>query len=360
MREAIPTPTAPVSGSGYADVAGRTVVLHYGDIAPEYRALRESALLVRRDARGRMRVSGPRAAEMIGGLVTNDVQGLGPGAGAYAAALNPRGKIVADVRVFAFPGDLFVDVPPRAADGWQAMVRKYVNPRLAAWRDESAATRQIGLFGPRARSIAGALSGHPADALAALPLYGHLAWDAGGEHAFVARVPDLALEGYEFFGAPEGVEAAWGEALHAGAVPAGLLAFEIARIEAGRPEWGLDMDENTLTQEANLDQLHAVSYTKGCYVGQEVVARVHFRGHVNRTLRGLSCVAGYPPPAGAALLDESGKQVGDVRSGAISPRLGGVALGMVRREVNDGAVLRVSVEGADATEVVVRSLPFPL
>lgn len=359
MRELSPAPTA-ANAAARSEVAGRPVVLHYGDIAPEYRALRESAMLVRRDTRTRMRVTGPRAAEVIGGLVTNDVQALQPGSGLYAAALDPRGKVVADLRVFAFSDELFVDVPPRAAEGWLAMVRKYVNPRLASWRDESAALGQFGLFGVQARAIAAAASGCAPDALAALAPYGHLAWEEGGAGAFVARVPDLGLDGFEFFADPAAVDAAWDRAAAAGAVPAGLLAFEIARIEAGRPEWGLDMDATTLTQEANLDALRAVSYTKGCYVGQEVVARVHFRGHVNRNLRGIAWADADPPPRGAALLDEQGTQVGEARSGANSPRLGGVGLAMIRREVADGATLRVSSEAVEELDVVVRPLPFPL
>ena len=129
----------------------------------------------------------------------------------------------------------------------------------------------------------------------------------------------------------------WERAVAAGATPAGLGAWEIARVEAGRPEWGIDIDDTTIPQEANFDELDAISYTKGCYIGQEVVARVHFRGHVNRHLRGLR--AGErrdAPPTGAQLIDDSGNHVGDVRSSVASPRLGGIAIGMVRREVEPG------------------------
>src|SRR6185437_3713446 len=140
---------SPAEGS----IAGRPVVLHYGDIATEYAALRAGAMLVDRDARGRMRLDGARAAEMIAGLVTNDVQALTAGTGAYAAALNPRGKIVADVRTFVFSDHLAVDVPPRAVEGWQAMVRKYINPRIARYEDQSASRRQIGIFGMRSRRM---------------------------------------------------------------------------------------------------------------------------------------------------------------------------------------------------------------
>ena len=151
-----------------------------------------------------------------------------------------------------------------------------------------------------------------------------------------------------------------------GSGPAGLTAGEIARVEAGRPEWGIDMDESTIAQEAGLEELGAISYTKGCYTGQEVVARVHFRGHVNRTLRGLRASGTTPPAYLAALFDSSGKAVGEVHSTASSPRLGGIALGMVRREIETGTQLtaRWNAElagdtAAGETQVDVVPLPFP-
>src|SRR6185437_3713445 len=193
----------------------------------------------------------------------------------------------------------------------------------------------------------------------ALAPYAHLPLPAMADTAFVARVPDLELEGYEIIVPADARDDAWHRAEDAGATRTGLLAFEIARIEAGRPEWGLDMDETTIPQEANFDELHAISYTKGCYVGQEVVARVHFRGHVNRHLRGLLVGQSEPPAHGTALLDASGTQVGDVRSGGLSPRLGGIALAMVRREIAPGTTLR-ALGQENESSVDVAELPFPL
>lgn len=341
------------------EVAGQSVALHYGDVAAEYAALRTSAMLIDRSARGRMRVSGAKAPEMIGGLVTNDVQSLTPGHGLYAAALSPKGKIIADVRIFLGDDRLHVDVPPRAYAGWRAMVQKYVNPRLAPYADESAALRDLGIFGAAARRVAAAVTGLAPETLAALPLYGHRTVERHGANVVVARVPDLELEGYELFVPAEAFSALWQDAVAAGAVPGGLMAWEIARIEAGRPEWGLDIDDTTIPQEAGFDELHAISYTKGCYIGQEVVARVHFRGHVNRHLRGLLFPESEPAPEGAGLVDGDDKVVGDVRSRARSPRLGSIALAMVRREVEPGTALRARWEGGEARAEVVR-LPFPV
>jgi tRNA-modifying protein YgfZ len=341
------------------EVAGHSVVLHYGDIAGEYAALRGGAMLVDRSARGRMRVRGAKAAELITGLVTHDVQALTPGHGLYAAGLSPKGKIIADVRILALEDHLLIDSPPRAYAGWQGMVKKYVNPRLAPHDDVSEEIRDIGVFGHGARRAVSNVAAVGMEALAALPPYGHLTAEIGERSVVVARVPDLELEGYELFVDAEAFGPLWQRFIAAGASPAGLLAWETARIEAGRPEWGIDMDDTTIPQEANFDELHAISYTKGCYVGQEVVARVHFRGHVNKHLRGLLCGQGEPPPQKAVLIDDAGRQVGDVRSSALSPRLGAIALAMIRRGVQPGSTLRVQWDDGEA-QADVSDLPFPL
>jgi folate-binding protein YgfZ len=340
------------------DVSGHPVVLTYSSVAAEYEALRTRAVVVDRSQRARMRMTGERAPETLTGLVTNDVIALEPGHGHYAAALTPKGKIVADVRVFRDEAGLLVDTGPRAAEGWAGLVRKFVNPRHATYRDESAALRDVGVFGPNARHIVAAMTGASAAALGVLPPYGHATVAVDGARVMVARVPDLNLEGYELFVPADAFDAMWRLALDAGAEPAGLAAWEVARVEAGRPEWGLDIDDTTIPQEANFDELHAISYTKGCYTGQEVVARVHFRGHVNRHLHGLRAAGADPPPSGAQLLDDGGRVVGDVRSGASSPRLGGVALAMIRREVEPGASLTARWDGGEI-RADVTALPFP-
>jgi folate-binding protein YgfZ len=342
------------------------VVLAYGSVAAEYDALHSRAALFDRSHRGRLRVGGERAAEMVAGLVSNDVTGLAPGQGCYAAALTAKGKIVADVRVFVEEGSVLVDAAPRASEAWSAMVKKYVNPRLAPHSDETARLRDIGVFGLNARHVVSAVTGVQAPALTALAPYAHVTVEIDGVTVLVASVPDLGMEGFELIVPAALYPTIWERAVAAGAAPAGLEAWEIARVEAGRPEWGLDMDESTIPQEANFDELHAISYTKGCYVGQETVARVHFRGHVNRHLRGVRAAGIEPPPRGATLHDETGKEVGDVRSAVRSPMLGGIALAMVRREVPAGAALvaRWSTTQEDEPDAVVErrvdvaALPF--
>lgn len=342
------------------DIAGRAVLLHFGDVPSEYAALSTGALLVDRSYRGRAEVTGPKASEAVNGLVTNDVGSLQPGAGAYAAILTPKGKILADVRIFRRADGVLIDTTPRSADALPATLKKFINPRTAPHRDLSDTLMNLGVFGPRAATVVAVTTGLTADSLSSLALYGHISAEFNGVSLLIARVPDLAVSGFELF-VPAEQTAALGDRLaESGAVPGGHMAFEIGRVEAGRPEWGIDMDDNTIPQEANFDELGAISYTKGCYTGQETVARVHFRGHVNRHLRGLRFAAGSELPAyKSELVDDEDKVVGDVRSVALSPRVGPIALAMIRREVPLGAGTTVRNEGGNSRATVV-ALPFVL
>ena len=141
----------------------------------------------------------------------------------------------------------------------------------------------------------------------------------------------------------------------AGVAVGSVDGLEAWRVEAGRPRWGVDMDDSMLAQEANMDDLHAISYTKGCYTGQEFVARLHYRGHVNRYLRGLRLEATVPRGASVVLGDDA--IVGDVRSSVVSVQAGPIALALVRREVPDGARVRVRTSDAEVGATVV-PLPF--
>ncbi len=358
MESRAPNAVGVVEGNGHP-VPG---ALAAASIGTAYAALRHGVMLVDRASRSRMTFAGAGAREVLTGLLTNDVLALAPGQGQYAAALTPKGKILADVRLFACEQDLLVDTSERAAAGWTGMIRKFVNPRLTRYKDVSADTHALAVFGARARWLVSDMLRIADDDLSSLAPYAHRDAPYSGSPVMVARVPDSGVEGYELFAAPETARALWTAAIERGATPAGAGAFDVARIEAGRPVWGVDMDDNTLPQEANLDELHAISYTKGCYTGQETVARVHFRGHVNKNLRGIRFDPAVVPPHGAELMDEGGERVlGDVRSVAVSPRLGGVGLAMVRREVASGASLAVRMAGvAQAVTVEVVSLPFPL
>jgi folate-binding protein YgfZ len=324
--------------------------------AAEYALLREDAGVVDRGDRVRVRFDGAQAAATLTGLLTNDVLAVQPGHGQYAAALTPKGKVLADVRVFhRTGGEFLVDVAAAAGPGFLAMVRKYVNPRLTKYTDVSASLACLGVVGPHARQVvAHALSCSPAT-FDLLPPYAHSDVPHAGGGVMVARAADYGADGFDCFVAANAVAALRDALLASGAAAAAPDALDALRIEAGRPAWGVDMNDDTLSQEALLDTLDAISYTKGCYTGQEVVARLHFRGHVNKLLRGLRLDAA---PGDGARVVVGDADVGDVRSRAVSPRLGAIALGMLRREVESGTAVRVQWDGGETTAVVT-SLPFP-
>ena len=332
----------------------------FTSVGEEYGALRAGAGVVDRSARLRLLVGGAQAVETITGLVTNDVAALHPGSGQYAVALTAKGKIIADVRIFLRGDDLLLDTPAAAAAGFSAMIRKYVNPRLARYADVSAILRTVGVFGPRAHAVVGAVLGTEGAtepsvaALRGLADYHHLSFNFAGANVLVARVPDLGGEGFDLFVPVEIAGLLWARLVKAGATQVGRDATEIARVEAGRPAWGTDMDETTLAQEANFDTLDGISYTKGCYTGQETVARVHFRGHVNRHLRAVLGTVAIP--TGAELFDGE-KSVGEMKSSVTSPRLGPIGLAMLRREVATGTDLNARWDGGEGSARV-REIPF--
>jgi len=324
--------------------------------AEDYEVLRSDAGIVDRSDRLRMAFTGEKSADTLNGLVTSDVLALQPGHGQFAAALTPKGKVLADVRVFRrADGGFLIDASSSAASGFVAMVRKYVNPRFATYADVTAALACISVVGPHARQVvAHALSCTPA-AFDLLPPYANTDVTFGSETVMVVRSVDYGVDGFDCFVPSASAPAVRAAIEKSGASPAAADALETLRIESGRPAWGMDMTDETLLHEASLDALDAVSYTKGCYTGQEVVARLHFRGHVNKLLRGLQLAS--PAAPGARVLSEDA-DVGDVRSCAVSPRLGAIALAMVRREIETGAEVTVRVESGDVKATLI-ALPFP-
>ena len=321
-----------------------------------WNALRQGGIIIDRSDRLRMTFTGAKAAEALNGLVTNEVVSLTPGHGQYAAALTPKGKIIADVRIFAREDGLLVDVNAAAAPGWAGMIRKFVNPRLAKYQDVTAETGDMGVFGATAAAIVRlALGAHVTD----LPPYAHITVMRGDASLMVVRAPDFGVDGYDIIGARDAMTDVRKTLIEAGAIDDGMDALDVARIEAGRPVWGVDMDETMLAQELDMERLEAISFTKGCYTGQETVARVHFRGHVNRFLRGLRFNEAVVPPVGTPLTDADDKEIGSVKSGALPPGGGAIALGILRREVEPGSTVRAKWSGLSA-EARVESLPMAL
>jgi folate-binding protein YgfZ len=305
-----------------------------------YGTLRGDAVLVDRAARLRMTLSGEKAKEALGGLVTNDVALIRPGVAQRSVALTPKGRVIAMLRVLDRGTDLLVDCEPSAADGFASMIKKFVNPRLAKHEVVTERTDCVGVYGPRAAAAVAAAIGVERAALDALAPLGWLTNAAG----VIALRSDELGGGFDLIGEREAIGTVRAALAAAGVAELDETALEIAQLESGIPRFGTEMDGETIPQEANLDVLGAMSFNKGCFTGQEVVARIHFRGHVNRHLRRLRATA--PLAKGDVVVDSSGKEVGDVRSAAVSPAIGPIAIAMIRREVEPGA--RVQVRRGDA------------
>jgi folate-binding protein YgfZ len=311
-------------------------------LAAEHRVLTEACGLVDRSGRGRLALTGSEAKTFLHGQVTNDVEGLEPGHGHYAAFLTHKGKMQGDLRILDLGDELLLSTERAALQGLFNMIRRYKLGMDVELHKRTLETAELSLIGPAARAVAGA----DAAGLGAEEHASARATLAGRDVVLVATDA-----GVDVLCAAEDA-AAVGAALEAaGAARVSEAAAEVVRVERGRPRWGLELDEGVIPQEAGLNE-RAVSFTKGCYVGQETVARLHYRGKPNRHLRGLRLAE--PLPTGTPLrLGE--REVGRIGSSVASPALGAIALAIVRREAQPGAVLAAG-EPAVAAEVV--ALPF--
>jgi tRNA-modifying protein YgfZ len=307
-------------------------------ILAEYRALTEGAGLVDRSQRGKLALTGAEAKEFLHGQVTNDVEGLRPGEGCYAAFLTHKGKMLGDLRILHLGDELFLDTERVALQELFNMIRRYKLGRDVELHKRTVERALLSLVGPGARESIGAAElgarehDNAAGEIGGVPVRlvttadgVDLICDADRAAELKAALPDV----------PEVSEA----------------AAEIVRVEAGRPRYGVDLDDTVIPQEAGLNE-RAVSFTKGCYVGQETVARLYYRGKPNRHLRGLRLSAAAATGDAVRLGD---REVGRLGTSLISPAHGPIALALVRREAAPGATVAVGEAGVAATVV---DLPF--
>jgi len=295
----------------------------------DYELLTRDAGLLERPGRAALQLDGAEAAEFLQGQVSNDVESLEPGSGCYAVLLDHKGKLRADMRVLALaPDRLLVDADAAGRAVLAHTFTTYSLGRDVRITDLTDERTVLSLIGPRSRER---LDAAPAET----------------EHAFVEGAHGLYVT--TDLGVDVIVDAARLDAARELAPAVSDDAAEGVRIESGRPRLGMDMGSNTIPQEAGLND-RAVSFTKGCYVGQETVARLYYRGKPNRHLRGLEL--SDPVEHGAPIVLGE-KEVGTVGSACVSPRLGPIALALVRREAAPGDA--VVVGGVPATVV---ELPF--
>jgi len=339
-------------GARLGEYHGATVPARFTDPVAEHHAVRQDSGLFDFGHRAKFRVKGRDHAKLLQRLVSNDVKKLTPGQGTYATLLNPQGHILVDMRLHCAPDSFLIDTDADLrSKAMQTLARYIIADQVEL---EPLDLYALAFQGPRARPL---LEKTLHIDLPALQEFDHLASNYAGFPIRVVRASSTGEEGYEVWAAAEAMEPLWGAACGQaptyGTLSCGWEALESLRIEAGIPRYGQELDEDVIPLEAGL--LNALSFTKGCYVGQEIVERTRSRGHVNWKLMGLIVNASEPPRRGEKLVAE-GKEVGEVTSSCVSPTLGKtIALSYLRREVSEPGTRLTFASGTTAE---VAALPF--
>ena len=337
----------------------------------QYRTLREAAALVDRSSLGRLRLEGADRRVYLQGLLTNDIEALVAGGGCYAAYLTPQGRMIADLRVFEMGDGLLVDLAASAAAIVSERWSRFIFSEDVELTDLTGTTAEIGVYGPVAsRVLSAALAAAPtvsedpppADVLDAMPVYANTRCDFAGSPIVIMRSDDTGVMGFDVVVPVERQAALQAFLVQAGAVSVGAEAVETCRVEAGRPVFHVDMNEDTIPLEAGIED-RAISLTKGCYVGQEVIIRVLHRGHgrVARRFVGLTFPEGTPVPARGDRLRSGDRDVGAITSAVHSLGLDRpIALAFLLRDfVAPGTVVTALHEGEESSATVTER-PFVL
>lgn len=308
----------------------------------------------RTDERGRLVITGTDRASWLQGLLTNDILALRPGTGAYAAWLTPQGRMISDMIVLAHADELLVDVPRESLDDVVKKCELFIIIEDVVVRDASGTLACLSVHGPAAADVLGI----EASALPASEHH-HISRDIGGVPATVAVSRELGGEGADIYVAPAHRPIAWAAMVSKGAVPSGVAAWEHRRILAGRPRFGIDMGTQTIPPEAGIEA-RAISTTKGCYVGQEIIVRMRDIGHgrVARHLVGLRATDERQMVVGDRVRRDD-RDVGIVTSVTRHPATSAsIALATVHRDaVVEGTSLEAT-DGVRTVPVVVTALPF--
>jgi folate-binding protein YgfZ len=317
------------------------LVISIDSVASDYRAITEACGVLDRSERGKLALTGADAKNFLQGQVSNDVEALVSGTGCYAAFLTPKGKMLGDLRVLDTGDELLLDTERVALQELFNMIRRFSIGYDVQLHKRTIERGLLSLLGPGAESVAGVADGlsdrehaHVSATVAGVPVRA-IRTDVGVDLLCDAEATASVAQALQDAGAPLVSEA----------------SAECLRVEHGRPRYGLDVDDTVIPQEAGLNE-RAVSFTKGCYVGQETVARLHYRGKPNRHLRGLR-LSEYPERGDAVTRDE--RTVGVLGSVAASPAFGPIALALIRREALPGSEVSV---GPHAITAEVVELPF--
>lgn len=313
---------------------GAEVVMHWGDPEAEYQGIRNGVVLVDRDERETWVATGQDVVKLIQGLVTGNVFSLAPeGAGMMTTAVNVKGRFVTDLRLLHILDILILDLEPgQTAAGAVSHFKNHVITEDAKFHDRRASTARLGVFGPGAAEALEAAGRFSVRLKNLAPFHG-TSGRIGADGVVVQATPITGGAGFELYVPRESKERIERVLLRTpGMVRAGHLAMERARIEAGIPRFGVEMDEKIIPLEADMN--YAIAYDKGCYLGQEVIARLDTRGVPAKLLRRL-VIEGQQAPALDSEISHDGKVVGEVRSVAKTGDGAWVAMGYLKRDHNE-------------------------
>jgi folate-binding protein YgfZ len=335
-------------------------------VLDHYRALRDGAGLIERSERGKLVVSGADRATYLHALLTNDIAALKAGAGCYAAYLTPLGRMIADMWVYEL-GDLcLLDVHSSVKDTVLARLDQLVFSEDVRLGDVTDTFSSLGVYGPRSPDVlatafrpAAPDARVPEDRLRSLQPYENLRLPFLDQPVIVVASNRYGTRGFDLYCERTRAEHLGRALEQAGSTRVGDEAVETVRIEAGRPEFTIDMDQDTIPLEAGIEK-EAISFTKGCYPGQEVVIRILHRGHgrIAKRLTGL-LVRGEEVPARGDRLIADDREVGRITSATFSPALASpIALGYVSRDLLEPGTALAIVHGDGRIEAVVGVLPF--
>jgi folate-binding protein YgfZ len=330
--------------------------------AEQYRALHESVGLVNRSGRGQLSFTGADRRGFLQGLLTNDIQALEAGSGCYAALLTANGRMIADMRVLEIGDRLMMDVDAGQAAALRDRFDQIIFSEDAQVVDISSSWRELGVYGPQAaRAITSAFAvGMEAAALEALALYSNHSFDTGNGEATVVRSDEIGIDGFDVVVQASQSDSIAAHLRAAGAMDIAPETAEVTRIEAGRPRFGVDMNEDTIPLEAGIED-RAISLTKGCYVGQEIIIRVLHRGHgrVAKRLSGLTFDPSAAVPVAGDVVLSGDRQIGVVTSATQSPALSRpIAMAYVHRDFAERSTSVVVISGGKGQPAFVSPLPF--
>jgi folate-binding protein YgfZ len=319
----------PPAGGPSGDYRGATTAARFADPQAEWTALRTGCGVYDLGFRAKLGLTGGDRVRWLNGMVTNNVRDLAAGHGVYAFLLNPQGRILADMFIFNRGESLIVDTDAGQVEALLAIFDHYIIMDDVEVTNLSPTLTALGVAGPRSRAVLAAAGLNVADLA---PLQAQtMSWQ--GAECTLVRGEDAEHESYEIWLAPAQVKQLWDALLAAGGMPVGYEALEIQRIVSGIPLYGIDIRERDLPQET--EQVRALNFSKGCYVGQEIVERIRSRGNVHRKFTGFISESGGGIERGAKIVAGE-KEVGEITS-SVSVQLSGaqqtVALGYIRREV---------------------------